>query len=155
MQPGIMITNGGPHPADKWAAQSAAQIAALIQVDEASDSDEARAARRAKPRFELDLADALEDHHDSVQSGERNALDEHGHSRHEHSLDPAEHHEATLEDAMADVAKVAARYPQFADHFARPEVEAVVKSIIASHFATAMHVERSWHRDLGGRSFGR
>lgn len=149
---GILITNGGPHPADKWAAESAAHIADLIQINEASESPEAVAARKAKPRFELDLADALEGHHKTIQTQERAALDEHGAQRYGHSVDPAEHVPETVDEAIACVAEVAAGTP-FAEHFTKPDTVAVVRSILMQHFATAMQIERSWHRDLGGKTW--
>jgi hypothetical protein len=44
----IMITNGGPHPADKWAELTTDTVLGLVQIAEDSVSDEAAAARAAK-----------------------------------------------------------------------------------------------------------
>lgn len=138
----FMVTNGGPHPPDAWARATAAQIANLIQVDEASTSPEAIQARMAKPRFELDLADALLDHHGNVQEVERSAIEQHGSARLSHPYDPSGH----LDDALSAVVATANGTP-FAAHFALKEVQAVLRRILADHFVTSMDVERSWHCD--------
>ena len=140
---GILITNGGVHPADKWAAHTAAQIADLIQVDEASESPEAGAARRAKPRFELDLADALESHHRGIQESERAALVSGGAER----LDaPLAVKTDDLDEAVSAVEEAAEGTP-FEAHFTDPQVQDVVRQIVGTHFATVMSIERSWHAD--------
>lgn len=146
MQFGILKTDGGLHPADKWAAMTAAQIVSLIEIDEHSSSEAAVTARRAKARFELDLADALEGHHKAVQEHEIAKLGEAGAARYTASLDPAEHVPDTLDEAMAAVTE-AASGTMFEAHFARPEVQDIVRNTLASHFATAMDIERRWHND--------
>jgi hypothetical protein len=51
MQPLIMVTNGGDHPADKWADVTATNIANLVQVDEDTPADsDADRARKAAAR---------------------------------------------------------------------------------------------------------
>jgi hypothetical protein len=140
---GIMITNGGPHPMDKWAAETASNIAGLIQIDDASDSDAARVARRAKPRFELDLADVLELHHTRIQQAERAALKDVGSLRYDM---PFAIGDDLMSAAVDDVAKAAVGTP-FEEHFKEPQVQSVVRGIIGTHFASIMDIERQIHAD--------
>lgn len=139
----ILITNGGSHPADKWARQTARQIAALIEVDEHSTSDMAVAARKALPRFEVDLANALETHHAGVQGEHRDLL----------AVAPAEVHgspfledETSLSAAVKEFSTVVASTP-FADWGSAPATLMVVRGIIGSHMATIQHIERKQHID--------
>lgn len=144
MQVGVMITNGGPHPPDKWAAQTARSICDLIQIDEAADSAEAKTARKAKPHLELDLADVLEEMHRQNQDNERAKLGEEGDARLSKPLIQLQ--SDAVENGLAMVVAVTASTP-FAAHFALPQVQAVVRNILAQHCANAMHIERSWHAD--------
>lgn len=141
MQTGILTTNGGPHPADKWAAVSAAHIVSMIKIDQNSTSPAATAARRALPRFELELADALEPHHQMFQDTERKALS----ASNEHLGTPWVQH-SEIDEQCAAVAKLASKTP-FAAHFATPEVQAVVRDILQNHIASVQHIERKWHCD--------
>lgn len=139
----IMITNGGVHPSDKWAETTAEQIVDLIQVDPDSDSPAAKAARLAKPRLKLDLQEALEPHHDTVQQHERGKIKEHGLERLSHPLTPEAKH---IEDALAAIlAKT--KDTVFAAHFALPETQTVLRHMIGGHFITSADIERSWHAD--------
>lgn len=138
-----LITNGGPHPSDKWAAVTADHICRLIEIDESSVTPEAIAARKAKPRFELALADALDGHHATVQDHEKGALVEHGVDRYGHPLDPQAQH---MDEALAAVLAVAKGTP-FEDGVASDEFQAAVLAILGSHFATSIDIERKWHRD--------
>jgi hypothetical protein len=145
MQVQFLVTDGGPHPSDKWAGITAKAIADLIQVDPNSDSPQAKAARLAKPRFELDLADQLEAHHFMVQQAERAALGT-GPDRLRTPCDPLEHHGNEIAEAVVRIVEIAATTP-FAEHFKTEHVQNVVCGIIGSHFASAMDVERSWFAD--------
>lgn len=137
MQTGILVTNGGPHPADKWAAQTAAQI---IQIGADASGEQAIAARK----FELVILDILEDHHGKVQTHERGKITEHGTARFAHPLDSAEHVDAPFQAIVA-----ASKGTLFESHFAKPEVQAHIRNVLASHFATSMDIERSWFADDG------
>lgn len=142
----LMITDGGPHPADKWAAISAAEICDLIVIDQKAISPEAAAARIAKPVLQSAIAAALMGHHAAVQKHERGAIEKHGHDRLSHSIDPRDHVPKTLAEAVKDVALCAAESP-FKAHFAQAAVTEAVRGILGSHFSSAMHIERSWHAD--------
>lgn len=145
-RPRIMITDGGPHPADKWAAVTAAEICDLIQIDEHSTSAEAAAARKAKPRLELELIDLLETFHANLQAHERERLEAEGDGRLTKPLAPDDGVIDTPEEVADGVAKVAEDTP-FAAHFALSEVKAVVTAIVADHTVRSIDIERSWHAD--------
>ncbi len=138
MQFGVMITNNGAHPADKWAAQTAGSICELIQVDDSSSSPEAVKARMAKPRLELAMTEALLDHHAHVQESEKDHLAEHGDADHDPDDD-------VVEEAVSAIESAAVGTP-FEEHFAKQQTKDVVRSIVKSHFATSMDIERGWHK---------
>jgi hypothetical protein len=147
MRVGIMITDGGPHPADKWASTTAEQIGDLIEIDAKSTSPEAIAARKAKPRFILDLADALEKHHQAHIDHAKSQLAALGIAFANptiHSINAP--HQGILDAAMSDVTSVANNTP-FAAHFNDPNVQKVVRGIVGSHFTSSMHIEKSWAVD--------
>ena len=141
MQTFIMTTNGGAHPADAWSAQTAAHIVSMIRVDNSSTSSDAKLARRALPRFEVDLADALERRYESHQLSERAALAER-----DERLNEALVQHKELDAEVALVMEVAKKTP-FAAHFADPNTQRVVRDIIQNHLASAQHIERHWHCD--------
>ena len=142
----LLITNGGPHPADKWAAISAAEICDLVQIDHQAISEAAAVARIAKPKLQSAIAEALMGHHDVVQKNERSAIEKFGSARLSHSIDPRDHVPKTLDEAVKAVVVCAAASP-FKTHFAKPDVIEAVTGILGSHFASAMHIERGWHAD--------
>lgn len=136
-----MITNGGPHPADKWADTTTDTIMDLIQVQEDSVTPEATAARAAKRDMRPKLFAIFMDHHDGVQKAERDNVPK--------SLKAAaEHVEKPLEPQINDTAKqvfdLLATTP-FAAHFAKLEVRTVIETIIGQHTADVMHIERRYH----------
>jgi hypothetical protein len=144
MQP--MITNGGPHPADKWADTTTDTILGLIQVAEDSVSPEAAVARQAKRDLRVLLFDIFNGHHDGVQKSEQAANAkvkkiDHARDRIEEPHDPTPHM-----SVMDQVNALLARSP-FAAHFAKPEVQDVVRQIIGQHTVDVMHIERRWHHD--------
>lgn len=140
----FMVTNGGPHPADKWAEVTRDAILDLIVVDENSASEAAVAARDAKRMLSLTLFNILNRHHDAVQKHERSELrKKDGHKRLCVQYDPT----APAEAALSEVLNALAAVPMFADHFAKPEVRETLFRIVGQHFADAMHIERSYHAD--------
>lgn len=140
-----MITNGGPHPADKWADTTTDIILDLIQVTEDSVSPEALAARQAKRDLRPILFDIFMGHHDGIQKEERGAKIK--------SLADADDLVAKTIDlhpsvpsALAEVNSALGATP-FAAHFAKPEVQAVLTNIIGQHSADVIHIERRYHQD--------
>jgi hypothetical protein len=142
-----MITNGGPHPADKWADMTTDTILDLIAVKEDSVTEEAAAARQAKRDLRPILFDIFMGHHEGIQSDERFKLDTitmHADAC-EHVAKPLELHDdcrAALEEVNA-----ALNATPFAAHFAKPDVQAILLGIIGQHTADVQHIERRWHVD--------
>lgn len=144
MQVDILVTNGGAHPADKWAALAAGKISDLIQIDEAS-GESMTAARKAKPRFALAVADAIEPSFSDIFDAEVAAVNN-GTVAVRHapfSID------AFISPAIAAIVGAAAGTP-FADHFSLADVQAVVGKILAQYFIDAANIDRSWALDAKG-----
>lgn len=139
---GFLITNGGPHPADRWADLTTSTILGLIQIADDADTPEAAAARQAKRELSPKLFKIFMEGCDCVQKEERAALGKEGCKRLVKGLAPHDHVAEVMEkfhDAL--------EFTPFGEHFKKPEAEAVIKQIIGQHFANAMHIERSWHAD--------
>ena len=133
----VLITNGGPHSAEKWAEATASHIVAI--------AEHVAGEKRAQAvKLEAAVIDILEGHHTSVQVGERGKIAEVGHDRLAHDLDP-EHH-LVLDDVIADIAAAAKGTPWEAD-FAKPEMTENLRVLLSSHFATSMYIERTLHAD--------
>jgi hypothetical protein len=141
----VLVTNGGPHPPDKWAALSASKISDLIQIDELSDSDAAVLARKAKPRFSVGVADALETSFYNVMADERAKVNSGAVST---RLDPFAV-DSYLDASVTAVVNASAGTP-FSDHFALSDVQSVVRNIIKQNFIEAANVQRSWAFDARG-----
>jgi len=139
---GILVTDGGAHPPDMWAEASANEIANIVIIDEQSASEEAKVARRAKPRFALDMADALEDCHAAAQEAEREHLSKKGSDRLEEDHDYHEH----CDDAVEKVLGIASKTP-FSAEFKREDVMKRVRMIIEADMHTVVDIERSLHVD--------
>jgi hypothetical protein len=141
MRVGILTTNHGPHPAAKWAEQSAAMIADVIQIEPTALGFAELNAQKAE--FENEVSAALHSDHEAVQTDERDAIAAHGMARLSHSTDPdLEHLDAAVEKVVA-----VAKTKIFGSHFDKPEVKAFVRTTLGQHFATSKHIERSWHAD--------
>lgn len=141
MKVGILVTNGGTHSPEKWAAESAAQLVDIIQINENSIVFESMT--KAKTELEKSIENILVLHHDTVKAHEITAIDEQGFDRLGHTLDPEADH---LEAAVSDV-QIAADNTMFGTHFRKPEVEKFIRSTLGSHFATVRQIERSTHAD--------
>jgi hypothetical protein len=128
--PSIMITDGGPHPADKWAVITAGQI---IQIAEGSTSTDAR-------KFELKILDTLEAGHKGLQDAERAALAAKGDDR---LADGLGGHEACA--PVIDQIVAAAAGTSFEAHFARAEVREHIDRVLHQHFDMSVAIERDWH----------
>ena len=138
----FLITNGGPHPADKWADLTTKTILDLIQIADDADTPEAAVARQAKRELSPVLFKIFMEGCQCVQNEERSALSKEGCKRLHKKLAPHSH----ADEAMEKVHD-ALEFTPFGEHFRKPEVEAVIKQIIGQHYANAQHVERSWHAD--------
>jgi hypothetical protein len=136
----ILVTDGGPHPSQKWALASARQIVPLAAV---TDPERMTAAMR----LQADVAEILDGHHSSVQDAERAGLSERGddHFAHHFAAD------SYVEDAIAEIQAAAVGTPWEA-HYADPTVQAVIAEVLEGHFRSSSHVERMWHADRNPES---
>jgi hypothetical protein len=131
----ILVTNNGAHPADKWAMTSAEEI--FPMQDAALTGEHLIAAQR----FQLDLAELLEDHHGNVQAGEKDSLA--SHDDHCDSAIEIQHHVTAALAAVVEKSKGTV----WEAHFAKPEVQKAVEVVLNSHFQSSAHIERLWHAD--------
>lgn len=145
-----MITNGGPHPADKWADMTTDDIMDLL-VDSNPDAatPEATAARQSKRDLRPALFAIFNAHHDRVQKHERGQLK--AVKDHAAACDHCDHTKNPLDvtphlSVMDQVFAALAATP-FAAHFAQPEVQEVLRQIVGRDTANVMHIERRWHSD--------
>ena len=148
MQVGFMVTNGGPHPADRWADMTTDTILGLL-VDANPDdaSPAAAAARQAKRDLRPKLFDIMLGHHDVVQANERKGLPaevKNIAAARAHLADPIK-----MPDQWGIENKVLALLATtpWKDHFAKPDVAQVIRNIVRQHTADVMHIERRWHHD--------
>ena len=126
MLPRLMITDGGPHPASKWAVMTASQI---IQIE--GISTEAQ-------ELEKKILSVLEAEHATVQLYERRKLQDKKYRK--TPIDPSPY----IDRAFNVVIKQADGTP-FQDHFAKPDVQEYIRTVLGNHFATSMDIERGWH----------
>lgn len=133
----VMITNGGPHPASKWAEVTANRIAELIDI--APNSTNARALRE-KEKFRLDLVDLFEDYHAKQQNGERKKLKTHGFDHLPAEIEV----ETDVEDVLTDLGQLV-KGTSFEAHFKKPEVVEYVTTSVAVDLRTTVVIERDWH----------
>ncbi|HLL28596.1 MAG TPA: hypothetical protein VKT73_13210 [Xanthobacteraceae bacterium] len=140
MTPTVMVTDGGPHPADKWAEVTAGQLGDLIVLGPNASPK----VRREKEKFVISLQEAFEGHHQDVQDNEAAALKKEGTAR--LSTGYREHVEKRKAAALKSVAD-AAKGTSFESHFARPEIQEIVWRMISQHFTSSMKIHRSWHAD--------
>lgn len=156
MQARVLVTNNGPHSAFKWAGVIADEIVDGIRVDNL-EGEEAEAAERSKPRFKLDIIDAVEAHCHNVMNDERDLLDEHGHKRYAHYDDSSiphmahEEHSTHYEGAVQAIIDAAAKYPAYAQAFARDDVRKTIERVVNDHMSHAMRIEHGYHKDSGGK----
>lgn len=132
MQFGVLITNGGAHPPEKWAVATAQQI---FPIDQKIDSDRMVMAKRA----ELAIVEALLPHHAGIQTTERSGL-----AASVDHLDTPLDADAEADQAVAAVCAALKGTP-WENKTADPAWRAEVRSIIHQHFRTAKDIERQWH----------
>lgn len=148
MQTTVMVTSGGPHPADRWAEVTANTIVDTLLVDAAPDdvSPQAATARAAKRKLRNDLFDIFNSHHQTVQDVERaeNAKCKKPADAAARVIAP---HDPAPHMGIMDQVNAAFAATPFSDHLAKPEVQQVVQTIVGQHTVDVMHIERRWHHD--------
>lgn len=147
VQLGIMISNGGAHPADKWAEQATEAILALLEDNNPDDSSPgAVAARQAKRDLRPVLFGTLNGCFEKVKRDEgahlrkiKTADEAHSHAWGGHDPEPYK--------AVMEVVNEALSKTPWAGHFAQPHVQAVLWSIVGQTMVDLMHIERRYHHD--------
>jgi hypothetical protein len=148
MQLGVLTTNGGPHPPEKWARVTAWQITNhLVQVDERAASPGAIAVREARDDMERSLYPVLKQYMTTVQSGERAKCQAEGLARlnpayleEDRNAAVAEH--IDVEAVVSAVADAAKANLVLADHFNKDDVKAQVREIFRKDAGTIIDIER-------------
>lgn len=135
---GIMITNGGPHSAEKWAFTTGEM---LFPIDSNVAGDRLIAAKKVQ----LAIIEALIPHHDVNMTNERNQLSSSG----DIALDLPYSPEQEMQRAFNSIVSILKTSP-WAYKAVDPEWEKAVKEILASHFATSQNIERQWHCHRSG-----
>ena len=128
----IMVTDGGPHAPEKWAAMTAERI---FPIDPGVTGERLHQAEQ----FRLTIAELLMPHHTAVQTNERTML------AHDigHLLTPY-----AVEGYVAHIVKDivdAAKHTPWQAHFARDDVQDAIRLIIGGDLTTIQHIERLWH----------
>jgi hypothetical protein len=137
MEVGIMITNGGPHSAEKWAETTSSHIVTI--------ADGLSGERRgAAIKLQAAVYDVLVGHHTTVQNGERSKITEFGLDRLQHDMTPDDH--VKIDDVLADIIAAAKGTPWEAD-FKKPEFAERLRPILVDHLMSNAFIERSWHTD--------
>lgn len=131
MQYGILITDGGAHPPEKWAVATGEMICPIDPK-----KDDAIVAKRTQ----LAVIDALLPHHTDTQNSERAALSAKGDDRLAEAHDPVPAAEAALEAVIAVL-----KNSPYAAKTEDPEWRKQVGQVLASHFATSANIERQYH----------
>lgn len=133
MQLGVMITDGGAHPPEKWAVMTAEII---FPLSEALKGDRAILARKVQ----LAITEALLPHHYDHIIDEQSALKAVGDDHLDKAYDPIPRAEEALE-----AVKSCLRNTPWEDKLKNEEWLRTVGGILASHFATSADIERQWH----------
>lgn len=136
----IIITNGGPHPAEKWAAVTAHLIVDLIKIDPQSSVLEQ--AKAEKTQFEAAIVQRLLAMHSKIQAQERTALSDSS----AHIIAPIDP-KPFANQAVTEIV-AAASNTLFEGEFGRPEVRAFVYETTGQIYLDSITVERKWFADL-------
>jgi len=133
----VMITDGNNvHPADYHAEVTAEKI---VTVGETASAETVTASRELRKAIEKILIA----HHVGVGEAEQAALAEHGLARCDHPLDASPHvnDEIVAEIVGASVGTI------LQGHFARPDVQEVIREILHHETRSQMNVHRLVHKE--------
>ena len=141
----LLVTNGGPHPADKWASLAAGQVANLISVDEHSNSPAASSARKAKPLFAINCASELEAVFNAAMSDAEAAVVNGSVIVRHAPIDVTPYFSSAETSVIASAGGT-----QFAGQFSNSAARAEVDRIVGQYLADAINISRSWALDAKG-----
>lgn len=148
VQVGVMVTNGGAHPADKWAEQCTEAMLSLLNDANPDDtSPAAAAAREAKRKLRPTLFDIFNAAFPAVQKAECDHLEANVKTAEEaHAHAWGRHDPDAFKGVMEKVHAAFAGTP-WAEHFAQPYVQDVMWSVVGQHMVDMMHIQRRYHHD--------
>jgi hypothetical protein len=130
----LMVTNNGPHPAEAWAQVTAEHLAPL--------GPDVTGHRRLKAlELQAKIANAIEEHHQSVQDTERAKLA----ADTDHIMVPPDA-SAHLDAGIAAI-QAAAKGTEWEANFQDTARLALIRQELAAHFASSQPIEKSWHAD--------
>jgi hypothetical protein len=141
----ILVTNGGPHPPDKWAALSAGQVANLISVDENSNTPAAANGRKAKPQFAVNCAAALESIFNTAMTDATTQVNNGSVTARNAPIDVSSY----FNSVESSVISSAGGTP-FAGQFSSQAARTAVDRIVGQYLTDAVNISRSWALDAKG-----
>lgn len=134
MYAGILITNGGPHPAEKWAIYVAERI---VPTDNVTIGDRPMQALA----LQVAVAKAISDDFEKAQSEEKSRLfNDSNHLNNDYDVD------LYVEPMMQDIVSCAKGTPWEA-HYNSADVQNEIRSMLRSHVWDTLHIERMYHAD--------
>jgi hypothetical protein len=142
---GILITNHGTHPPEKWAELSADQIVEISPHAPPGVQVEGNA-------FRDELVQLLVAAHDGLLKFEQEQLDKHGAARFSEPIDPDE--SQLVNSTVQAIVTLSERFSHFdgttfGEHYRRPDRMAYLRRVLANNFATQIDIERSWRQKQG------
>ncbi len=133
---GVMRTNGGPHPADKWAEATASHI---IEIADHVAGEK----RGAGIKLQAAIIDILEADHAAVATGEHAKV----HASHDHLQTPLDASQHVGMDTTVRAIIAAAKGTPWETDFAAPEIAEHLKALLTSHYNTNADIQRQYHCD--------
>lgn len=137
MRVGILKQDEGSIKPAAWAAESAAQIVDIIQIEPSSIVHNEMTAQ--KNLLEGELVALLTKHHQLVQDNEVARFNAEGLDILDAYPVPDMDH---LEEVVTEI-RDTAKNKLFGTHFDKPEVIEFLRHTMGSHFSTVKHIERS------------
>ena len=140
---GVIKTDGGAHPPEKWAYISAAHIVDIFRVDPSSPRE--IELEMAKDMLRAKITQLMIAHFKKAQDGERGLIKTVGHDRILVDINPA-HADHMDSDAVAQEI-VAAFDGSVLKEFLGADQVAAIKERVETDCRTIMHIEHGWHAD--------
>ena len=146
MQLGILATNGGPHPAEKWARMTAWMVVnQLIDIDEKSATAKAVEMREVRDELQNKVYRVLKSGHAKVQDGERGKIKELGSARLAQPIHDAIGEHVDIDAIVATVIEETKLHPDVFAHYSKDETKDALRAQLVRDFASVMDIERDWH----------
>ena len=133
---GILVTDGGPHSATKWAEASSSHIVSIAEGISGPKQESAI-------RLQAAVLGVLTKGHTLVQAGERARIGTDP-SIINSALSASDH--VSVPDLVNEIVAAGVGTPWEAD-MATDEFMGQLTLVLTSHLHTSMHIERSWHAD--------